>query len=148
MTNIDEYDPMTGTIALILAGGRGTRLGGDTPKQYLEIAGVSILRRTIEAFAAHPRVDAVGAVIHPDDAARYDTATDGLALLDPVFGGEKRQESSYNGLKNINEYDPEKVLIHDAARPFVDAGTIDRVLDALDQAPAAIAAIPVTDTIK
>ena len=62
---------MTGTIALILAGGRGTRLGGDIPKQYLSVAGIPVLRRSLEAFLAHPRITAVGAVIHPDDGAFY-----------------------------------------------------------------------------
>ncbi|MCG8545604.1 MAG: bifunctional 2-C-methyl-D-erythritol 4-phosphate cytidylyltransferase/2-C-methyl-D-erythritol 2,4-cyclodiphosphate synthase [Alphaproteobacteria bacterium] len=139
---------MAGTFALILAGGRGTRLGGDIPKQYLDVGGIPVLRRSLEAFVAHPRIDAVGTVIHRDDTARYAAAAEGLDLLAPVFGGELRRESSCNGLNYIKELHPERVLVHDAARPFVDAATIDRVLDALDDSPAAIAAVPVTDTIK
>ena len=130
---------MAGTVALILAGGRGTRLGGEIPKQYLEVGGIPVLRRSLEAFVTHPRIDAVGAVIHRDDAALYAAAADGLELMDPVFGGALRRESSHNGLMYIKNINPEKVLVHDAARPFVDAATIGRVLDALDETPAAIA---------
>ncbi|MDP6390434.1 MAG: bifunctional 2-C-methyl-D-erythritol 4-phosphate cytidylyltransferase/2-C-methyl-D-erythritol 2,4-cyclodiphosphate synthase [Alphaproteobacteria bacterium] len=139
---------MTKTAALILAAGRGTRIGGTVPKQYRRIGGVAMLRRTIEVFAGHPWVDAVRAVIHPDDGALYEQATQGLDILPPVPGGAERQESSLRGLESLEQLAPGKVLIHDAARPFTDTGTIDRVIVALDNVPAAIAAVPVSDTIK
>ncbi len=139
---------MVRTVALVLAGGRGTRAGGDIPKQYRRIAGVPMMRLTLQAFAAHPRIQAVRAVIHPDDRAQYTALCGDLGLAEPAFGGETRQGSSYNGLKSIESLTPDNVLIQDAARPFTDAGTIDRVIDALGRAPGAVAAVPVIDTIK
>lgn len=139
---------MTGTVALVLAGGRGTRAGGGVPKQYREIGGVPMLRRTLAAFAEHPDIDAVRAVIHPDDTGLYQEATEDLELLGPVFGSDSRQGSSYNGLLSIDNFNPDAVLIQDAARPFTDRATIRRIIDSLAASPAAIAAVPVIDTIK
>lgn len=139
---------MTTTIALVLAGGRGTRAGGGPPKQYRAISGEPIIRRTLLAFVEHPRVDAVRAVIHPDDEALFRRATEDMDLLPPTYGGETRQESGFNGLVSVEALDPDYVLIQDAARPFTDGATIDRVIAALADAPAALAAMPVSDTLK
>ncbi len=139
---------MTGTVALVLAGGRGTRAGGGVPKQYRDIGGVPMLRRTLAAFADHPDIDAVRAVIHPDDTGLYQDTVHGLELLKPVFGSDSRQGSSYNGLLSINKINPYTVLIQDAARPFTDHATVRRIIDSLATSPAAIAAVPVIDTIK
>ena len=139
---------MTDCIALVVAAGRGMRAGGGVPKQYRALAGSSVLRFSLDAFAAHPRVGAVRAVIHPDDRELYDAAASGLDLLAPVAGGSTRQESVRLGLESLATLAPRHVLIHDGARPFVDAGIIDRTLDALAQAPAAIAAVPLADTLK
>jgi 2-C-methyl-D-erythritol 4-phosphate cytidylyltransferase/2-C-methyl-D-erythritol 2,4-cyclodiphosphate synthase len=139
---------MTDTVALIVAAGRGHRAGGELPKQYRALARQSVLRRSCDAFLRHPRIDAVRAVIHPEDSDLYTDATAGLALMPPVHGGATRQESCRNGLESLTDLAPRQVLIHDAARPFVDDVTIDAVLDALAGAPGAIAAIPVTDTLK
>lgn len=139
---------MTDTVALIVAAGRGHRAGGGLPKQYRRLAGESLIRRSCRAFMDHPRIDAVMVVIHPDDLALYEEATAGLDLLPPVHGGAERQDSCRNGLEAMAGLVPRKVLIHDAARPFVDGATIDRVLDALEAAPAAIAAVPLADTLK
>ncbi len=139
---------MTGAIALVVAAGRGTRFGGELPKQYAALAGEPVLRRTLGAFAAHPRIDGVRAVIQPDDLPLYREAAEGLALLDPVPGGDSRQASVRLGLESLAEIEPQKVLIHDGARPFVSGAVIDRVLDALESSPGAIAGVPVTDTLK
>ncbi len=139
---------MPGNVALVLAAGRGQRLGSSTPKQYLPLAGKPVLRYSLAAFASHPSIAAVAAVIAPEDRALYDRAASGLTLLPPVMGGATRQESVRNGLEALSQRDPERILIHDAARPFVDHDTIGRVLDALDSAAAAIAAVPVADTLK
>lgn len=139
---------MTTTVALVLAGGRGVRAGGGTPKQYRPVAGEPVIRRTLKAFSEHPRVHAVRAVIHPDDETLFRAATANLEILPPVHGGATRQESGYNGLVSVESFAPDFVLIQDAARPFTDAATIDRVIDALADAPAALAAMPVSDTIK
>ncbi len=139
---------MTDCVALVVAAGRGMRAGGGMPKQYRALAGSSVLRFSLDAFATHPRVGAVRAVIHPDDRTLYDAAASGLDLLAPVAGGSTRQESVRLGLESLAALAPRHVLIHDGARPFVDAGIIDRTLDALAQAPAAIAAVPLADTLK
>ena len=107
-----------------------------------------MIRRTLGTFLNHPRVDGVRAVIRPEDAEFYTRAASGLDLPPPVFGGATRQASGYNGLKSLTGDTPDLVLIHDAARPFVDAGTIDRVIGALATSPAALPAVPVVDTLK
>ncbi|MFZ0694586.1 MAG: 2-C-methyl-D-erythritol 4-phosphate cytidylyltransferase, partial [Alphaproteobacteria bacterium] len=110
---------MPGNVALVLAAGRGQRLGSSTPKQYLPLAGKPVLRYSLAAFASHPSIAAVAAVIAPEDRALYDRAASGLTLLPPVMGGATRQESVRNGLEALSQRDPERILIHDAARPFV-----------------------------
>jgi 2-C-methyl-D-erythritol 4-phosphate cytidylyltransferase/2-C-methyl-D-erythritol 2,4-cyclodiphosphate synthase len=139
---------MTRTVALIVAAGRGTRFGGPVPKQYRDLGGRAVLARTIAVFRDHPAIDAVRVVIHPDDRGRYDKAVAGLDPLFPVAGGASRQDSVRLGLESLAEDPPDLVLIHDAARPFLDPATIDRVVAALAEAEGAIAALAVTDTIK
>lgn len=139
------------TIALITACGRGERLGlaYGVPKQYLPLAGISILRHSVLAFLNHPKVDEVMCVIHKDDKALYEKAVAGLDLLNPVFGGETRQISVRKGLEALIEYDPDKVLIHDAVRPFVSKSIINGILEKLDEVHhAVIPAVAVEDTIK
>jgi 2-C-methyl-D-erythritol 4-phosphate cytidylyltransferase/2-C-methyl-D-erythritol 2,4-cyclodiphosphate synthase len=139
---------MTECVALVVAAGRGTRAGGALPKQYRELGGRAVLRWSLERFRQHPRVGAVRAVIHPDDRALYDAAAAGLDLLPPVHGGASRQDSVRLGLESLTNIKPQTVLIHDAARPFIDDATISRTIDALSQVPGAIVALPVADTIK
>jgi 2-C-methyl-D-erythritol 4-phosphate cytidylyltransferase / 2-C-methyl-D-erythritol 2,4-cyclodiphosphate synthase len=138
---------MTDTIALVLAAGKGTRLPGAVPKQYRDLGGEPVLRRTLRAFAGHARVDAVRVVYDPADAGLYAAAARGLPLLDPVAGGRERQDSVRRGLESLETLKPKRVLIHDGARPFASADLIDRMIAALDDSQAAIAAIPVTDTL-
>ncbi len=140
--------PNPGAVALIVAGGRGHRLGGELPKQYAVLAGQSLLRRTATTFLRHRAIDAVHVVIHADDYALYGEAMAGLDLPPPVTGGASRQDSVFNGLSALEASPPDRVLIHDAARPITPPVLIDRVLSALDDAPAAIAAVPVRDTLK
>lgn len=139
---------MSKNAALIVAAGSGRRFGGDVPKQYLALGGQSVLRRAISPFLRHKGVDTVRVVIHPDLRDIYEAATEGLDLLPPVHGGAKRGDSVRLGLESFKDMAPEKVLIHDGARPFVDGGVISRVLDALDENPGAVPAIPVIDTLK
>jgi 2-C-methyl-D-erythritol 4-phosphate cytidylyltransferase/2-C-methyl-D-erythritol 2,4-cyclodiphosphate synthase len=142
---------MSSCIALIVAAGSGERFGGEKPKQYLSLAGRPLLRHAVEAFLGHPAVTAVQVVYQPAHRSLYDEATAGLVLPEPVPGGATRQDSGRLGLERLACWPggpPARVLIHDAARPLVGAGTISRVLAALDQAPAAIAAVPVIDTLK
>jgi len=139
---------MAECVALVVAAGRGVRAGGATPKQYRTLGGRPVLRWSLERFQRHPRVSAVRVVIQPDDRALYDAAAAGLDLLPPVMGGPTRQDSVRLGLESLAAQSPSTVLIHDAARPFVDDTLIDRVLDALATTPGAIPATPVADTIK
>ena len=139
---------MTGCIALVVAAGRSQRFGGALPKQYRELGGMPLVRRALLPFVAHPAVEAVRAVIHPDDQALFDAASAGLDLLEPVAGGASRQDSARLGLESLEARAPQRVLIHDAARPFVEAALISRTLAALDAAPGAVPAVAVRDTLK
>lgn len=136
------------TAAIIVGAGRGRRMAGPVPKQYRPLGGLAVLRHTIEAFRSHPAIDAVCCVIHADDGALYAAATAGLALPPPVLGGETRQESVHRGLLSLAAAAPDRVLIHDAVRPFVDPDTIDAVIAALDRQEAVITGLPVPDTLK
>ena len=140
--------PATSVDALVLAAGRGARLGGAVPKAYLDLDGQAVLRHGIVAFSAHPGVRAVRVVIHAHDRDLYDRAAAGLDLLEPVAGGDARQDSARLGLESLVPRAPGRVLIHDAARPFPTPGLIGRVLEALDSAPAAIPALGFSDTLK
>jgi 2-C-methyl-D-erythritol 4-phosphate cytidylyltransferase/2-C-methyl-D-erythritol 2,4-cyclodiphosphate synthase len=138
--------------ALIVAAGRGLRASGSNkmiPKQYLPIAGVPMLTRTISAFADHPAVDDIIVVIHPDDTGLYESAAMHFAarLRPPVPGGPHRQDSVRFGLEALAANPPDRVLIHDAARPFVDADLVGRVIGSLDTHVGALPCLPVTDTL-
>lgn len=140
---------MSKTTALIVAAGRGLRMTGDVPKQYRQLAGRMVLRRTLRAFETHPAVDHVVTVIHPDDESFYVEAARGMNLAPPIHGGATRQDSVRRGLEALSETNqPARVLIHDGARPFVSADLIDRVIEALDSHDAVIPALDVHDTLK
>ncbi len=134
--------------ALIVCAGRGTRMGPGAPKQYRLLGGVPVLRHTALAFRLHPAITGICPVIHREDGALYEAATEGLDLAPPVFGGETRDGSVRLGLEALAADPPDLVLIHDGVRPFVTAETITAVIAALETCPAAIAAMPVFDTIK
>ena len=138
--------------AVIVAAGKGTRAGAGNgaPKQYWPIDGVPMLTRSIAAFTAHPNVALVQVAYAPADHDHYVAATRdaGPKLLQPVAGGASRQASVRAALEALLPHQPDGVLIHDAARPFVDAATIGRVIDGLDRWPGAIAAVPLADTLK
>lgn len=140
--------------ALIVAAGRGSRASGPglLPKQYALIGGEPVLTHTLRAFALHPEIQAIQTVIHPDDRDAYAAAVTvpelRLKLVPAVHGGSTRQASVRLGLEALKVIEPSVVLIHDAARPFVDTAVISQVIDALRSAPGAIAAAPVADTLK
>lgn len=140
----------TTTAAIIVAAGRGSRAQSPDgpPKQYVAIAGRSVLARTLAPFLANPAISATIVVIHPDDRELFARAADGLGVTAAVDGGATRQASVLAGLEALAALAPDRVLIHDAARPFVGTAIIDRVLAALDSHPAAIAADPLADTLK
>jgi 2-C-methyl-D-erythritol 4-phosphate cytidylyltransferase len=134
--------PEPRAAAVVVAGGSGRRIGGPVRKQYLAIGGQPVLLRAVLPFVHHPRISSVVVVLPPDDAANPPAW---LVALDVRIapGGPERGDSVVNGLREIGG-DVDLVLVHDGARPFISRDVIDRVLEA---APA-IAAVPVTDTIK
>jgi 2-C-methyl-D-erythritol 4-phosphate cytidylyltransferase/2-C-methyl-D-erythritol 2,4-cyclodiphosphate synthase len=134
--------------AIIVAAGRGTRAGNGLPKQYRVVGGQPVVRRTLRAFATHGSLSTVQPVIHRDDRALYDAAAAGLSLLPPVDGGASRQQSVLAGLEALAPHAPAYVLVHDAARPFVSAGLIERAIEHARQHGAAVPALPVADTVK
>ena len=144
---------------LIVAAGRGSRAaspvsGAVRPKQYVALAGISMLARSIQAFATHGGITRVQVVIHADDFESYRASIGNApdSLLPPVCGGATRQDSVRLGLEALQSVAPDVVLIHDAARPFVTHEVIDRVLAAIGteagQSAGAIAALPLSDTLK
>jgi len=132
------------TSALIVAAGSGTRAGGDLPKQYAPVAGKAVLAHAIDALQAHDGIDEVRVVIGVGQERLYADAIGGRKLADPIIGGATRRESVANGLAATAT---DLVLIHDAARPFLPGAVIDRLLDALEQASAAVPILPVADTL-
>jgi 2-C-methyl-D-erythritol 4-phosphate cytidylyltransferase/2-C-methyl-D-erythritol 2,4-cyclodiphosphate synthase len=139
---------MSSVYALVVAAGRGSRFGGPLPKQYLPLGGATILRHAVAALGEHGRIANVLVAIRPEDRARFDSSVAGLAVMPPIAGGPTRQESVRLGLEALAAYRPHRVLIHDGARPFPERQLVDRVIDGLEQAVAAIPCLPLRDTIK
>lgn len=130
------------TIALLVAAGSGTRAGGSKPKQFATVAGRPMIAHAYDALSMHPLVDEVIVVsgVGQDKMVRA-----ALGPVSVVIGGASRRESVANGLTAIGAV--ERVLVHDAARPFVPADVIDRVLAALEDSDAAVPVRAVTDTL-
>jgi 2-C-methyl-D-erythritol 4-phosphate cytidylyltransferase / 2-C-methyl-D-erythritol 2,4-cyclodiphosphate synthase len=141
---------MTQTVAaVVVAAGRGERVGADIPKQYRPVGGEPMIRATLRAFVGHPHIDFVQPVINPNDRDSYERAIGGLKnLLPPVAGGATRQASVLAGLEALASHGPALVLIHDAARPFVSAALIDRAIGAGRSSGAAVPGIALADTVK
>ena len=134
--------------AIIAAGGRGARLGAGQPKQLLLLGGLPILQRSVDALLSHPRVQDLVVALPPELAA----APPGYLLrrekpVVVVAGGARRQDSVANAFARVPAH-ADLVVIHDAARPLVSADLIDRTIAAAAAAGAAVAAVPVTDTVK
>ncbi|BDA84668.1 bifunctional enzyme IspD/IspF [Aureimonas sp. SA4125] len=143
--------PNSKVAVIIVAAGRGARAGQAAgPKQYREIGGRTVLARSIDAFATTADLgDRLVVVIHPDDRDRFELATaSSRQPVRSVDGGATRQDSVRRGLEALTDLEPDIVLIHDAARPFVDAGTIARVVAGVGNAWGAIPAMAVSDTLK
>jgi 2-C-methyl-D-erythritol 4-phosphate cytidylyltransferase/2-C-methyl-D-erythritol 2,4-cyclodiphosphate synthase len=130
--------------ALIVAAGSGSRMGGDTPKQYRPIAGKAVLAHAVDALASHPRIDAVRVVIGPGQEKMAREALDGRDVGDLIGGGGERSDSVRAGLDAIPDG---IVLVHDAARPFCPHDVIDRLLDALDNGDGAVPVLGLSDTL-
>jgi 2-C-methyl-D-erythritol 4-phosphate cytidylyltransferase/2-C-methyl-D-erythritol 2,4-cyclodiphosphate synthase len=126
------------TAVIIVAAGRGTRMGGEVPKQWQILAGKPVLAHTVAAFAGLPVV----VVIHPDDRAR----AEGLGVR-LVEGGATRDASVLAGLKALEGTGTTRVLIHDGARPLVSPALVQRLIAALDSHDGAAPALAVTDAL-
>jgi 2-C-methyl-D-erythritol 4-phosphate cytidylyltransferase/2-C-methyl-D-erythritol 2,4-cyclodiphosphate synthase len=130
--------------AILVAAGSGIRFGAEVPKQFLTIAGKPVIRHAAEALAAH-----VSLLQPVGDAAPIEAALAGVAgCLPVVAGGATRQDSVRAGLEALVPHAPDIVLVHDAARPVIPAGTVPALLAALRESPGAIPAAPVADTLK
>lgn len=136
--------------AIVPAAGGGTRMAGALPKQYLPLAGIPLLARTLQALRASGRVQSLILVVPPGQEARCRTE-----ILEPfglhadavVPGGADRQASVFAGLSRIPE-GTDLVLVHDGARPFITTEVIQAAVSAAAAVGAAAVAVPVTDTIK
>ena len=135
---------MAKTVALLVAAGSGSRAGGESPKQYRPLAGRPLLAHALDRLR-HPAIDAIQVVIGEGQDEAYRAAVGDRPLPAPVRGGATRRESVANGLVAIAG--AERVLIHDAARPFLPGAVIDRLLGALDMYEGAVPTLPVTDTL-
>ena len=138
--------------AIVLAAGEGRRIGGEVPKVFLEISGRPLLLRTVERVFSARRVADVIVVVAANELerCRFLLSSDGLLRHRPwrlVAGGATRQESARRGLEKL-ESETDVVLIHDAARPFVSPGLIDRSIEAVVDKGAVVVGLPARDTIK
>lgn len=132
---------------VVLAAGRGERLGGETAKQYQLIGGVPMVVRALRPFTSHPEVAQVVLVLPAEDAGKPPSFLSVISPLSVVAGGEHRGDSVRAGLAALR---PEctVVLVHDAARPFVDQEVIARVIAVARKGEGAVPAVPLTDTLK
>ncbi|UCI24089.1 bifunctional 2-C-methyl-D-erythritol 4-phosphate cytidylyltransferase/2-C-methyl-D-erythritol 2,4-cyclodiphosphate synthase [Mesorhizobium sp. B2-8-5] len=142
--------PSGGIGVVIVAAGRGARAGqADGPKQYQRIGGRAVIAHTLDIFLSHPMIGPVVVAIHADDAELFQRAAEAHGdRLVAVIGGPSRQASVRLGLMALRDQAPAKVLVHDAVRPFVDAGLIDRTIEAIGERQGALPALPVADTLK
>ena len=136
--------PKGRVVALIVAAGRGERLGSGLPKQYRPIGGKPVLRRAVEALISHPRIDEVRIVIGPGRQELAQEALSGLDVGEFIPGGEQRSDSVQAGLVACSG---DIVLVHDAARPFCPLAVVDRLLQALDEVDGAVPVLAIPDTM-
>lgn len=137
--------------AVIAAAGKGTRMGMDINKQYIQIQGIPVLAMTLQKFETCTLIDEIVVVANKDETEycrKNIVEKYGFKKVRAVTaGGDSRQKSVYNGLRELSA-DCDIVLIHDGARPFIDNGSIISCIDAAAEYGAACAAVPVKDTVK
>jgi len=132
--------------AIVVAAGKGTRFGGDLPKQFLKIGGETVLEKAVAAFEAHPAVDQIAVVTGGDFVMLCEELCRRFAKVRKILtGGAQRQDSVYEGLKTVTDG---LVLVHDGARPFVTGDVIDRVLEGAYNQGACVPCVPVKDTVR
>jgi 2-C-methyl-D-erythritol 4-phosphate cytidylyltransferase len=137
------------SLAILVAAGRGERMGAGRPKAFLELAGVALVLRAARAFDEAPAVVGIVAVVPEAEVGAARTLLAPVRkLLAVVPGGERRQDSVLEGLKQAPEGWDGVVLVHDAARPLVDVALIEAVARAAAESGAALPVLPVVDTVK
>lgn len=149
-------EPGPSVACLVVAAGRGERAGGPLPKQYVDLGGQTVLARTLLALSAGAPEGPILVVWNPADAVLYDRVLATLPetlrsrLVPPVAGGASRQASVRAGLEALAAASapPDLVLVHDAARPFVEPDLVRRIIEASASYGAAVPGLPVTDTVK
>lgn len=134
--------------AVVVAAGTGSRAGGEKPKQYQMIGGRPVVWWALKSFCDHPAIAHIQPVIGAGQDALFAKSTVDLALEPPVIGGETRQDSCRLGLEALAKHEITHVLIHDAARPFVSAELISRVIAGLEKHQSAIPGLAIADTVK
>ncbi|MGL5682539.1 MAG: 2-C-methyl-D-erythritol 4-phosphate cytidylyltransferase [Marinifilaceae bacterium] len=137
-------------VAILLAGGSGKRLGADVPKQFLPLAGRTVIEHSVAAFEQHPHIDAIIVVIHKDFHTQIHEliAANGWQKVCKVLsGGSERYHSSLAAINALDDMEDANILIHDAVRPMVSSALIDRVISALTEYRAVNVGVPVVDTI-
>lgn len=132
---------------VVVAAGRGERLGGETAKQYQLIAGVPMVLRALRPFTSHPDVAQVVLVLPAEDVNKPPSFLSVLSALSVVSGGEHRGDSVRAGLAALRS-ECRVVLVHDAARPFVDPEVIGAVIAVARKGEGAVPAVPLSDTLK
>lgn len=130
--------------AIIVAAGKGERAGGGLPKQFADLGGKPVLAHSVDAFLAHGAINQVVVVIGAGQQALATEALAGREALHLVEGGAERQDSVAAGLAQVSA---RRVLIHDAARPFLSDAVIDRLIAALEDHDGAVPVLPVVDTL-
>jgi 2-C-methyl-D-erythritol 4-phosphate cytidylyltransferase len=136
-------------VAIVVAAGRGTRLGGERPKQFLELRGVPVIIHTLRQFERSQEINEVITVLPAEDTAGFESLSKQFELKKAgrvVVGGATRAQSVRNGLNAISDADI--VAVHDGVRPFVTPDEIDEVVVAAAHSGAALLTAPVADTIK
>ncbi len=137
------------TVLIILAAGNSSRFDSDSPKQYTLINGDTLLNQTIKKFIQIDEIDAIKIAIGESHVDLYkSTIISHPKILPYCIGGKTRRESSYLALKSIEDISPSTVLIHDAARPYIENRVVLNILSKLPEFDAVDLGIPVTDTIK
>lgn len=137
-------------IGVLLAGGVGARLGQDMPKQFVKVAGKTVLEHAVDLFETHPGIDQIVVVVHPHfmeavAQLRQDCQWAKVSALLP--GGAQRYDSSLAAIRAFASYPHYNLIFHDVARPLLDAETLGRVVDALQANQAVAVAVPSSDTL-
>lgn len=137
------------TMVIIVAAGRGSRMGRKTPKQFLELAGEPVLVHTLRGVAACPDIDGILIALPPEEMSSFSSLFErAVPSVRIVAGGGERQESVFNALQAIDRLHTDIIVVHDGVRPLVTGADFSRVIARARETGAAILACPVRDTVK